>query len=141
VPHVEVFLEPSPDIALERGRWTRMLGALGVTRHAVRIEEGDGFLLVGADLLGMADLTSLRAQVDRLEADGERPSLARPPELERYVRWRADAYRWAPARGTRAEGLEYAGSGSWPRFDAGSLDGDVLQACVRRHRRVPRPKD
>jgi hypothetical protein len=140
VPHVILPLDPSPEDPPSRGRWVRLLGELGVTRHAVRIEERDGFVFVGSDLLGLLDLKGLRAELDRLDAqDPEAPIFL--GDHERFVRYRARHYRWRPASGTRPEGL-VAGSGPrGPRFEAGSLDGDVLQAEVRRQRRVLRPKD
>jgi hypothetical protein len=139
VPHVILPLEPSPEDPPARGCWVRLLGELGVTRHAVRIEERDGFVLVGSDLLGLLDLKGLRAELDRLEAqDPEAPGSG---EHERFVRYRARHYRWRPASATHPEGL-VAGSGPrGPRFEAGNLDGDLLQAEVRRQRRVRRPRD
>lgn len=137
VPHVIIPLEPSPTTPLPRGRWVRLLGETGVTRHAVRIEERDGFLLVGADLLGLVDLTGLRIALDRIDA--EEPEPEGMPEFEPFVRYRARSYRWAPATAQRPEGLTPAGGGRGPRFDAATLDGDALQAQVYRHRRVRRP--
>jgi hypothetical protein len=117
----------------------RLVGELGLTRHAVRLEERDGFLIVGSDLLGMADLKSIRTQIDALEASGGAVRVSSDPEHERFVRYRARDYRWAPAQGSRREGLAPAGGSAGPRFDPGDLDGDVLQARVRRHRRIRRP--
>jgi hypothetical protein len=139
LPHVVLPLEASPDDLPPRGRWVRVLGELGVTRHVVRIEERDGFMLVGADLFGFVDLKALRAELDRIDALD--PPLTGRPEHERYVRFRARQYRWAPASDTRPEGLVVAGGSSGPRFEAGGLDGDALQAMVHRHRRVLRPAD
>ncbi len=137
VPHVRIPLDPPRADAPPRGRWVRLLGETGVTRHALRIEERDGFLLVGADLLGLIDLSRLRADLDAVEL----PQCVglRAPELERYVRFRCWQYRWSPATEHRPEGLAWASGASGPRFEAGSLDGDTLQAMVHRHRRVPRP--
>ena len=139
LPHVVLPLEASPTDRPPRGRWVRTLGELGVTRHVVRIEERDGFMLVGADLFGFVDLSSLRAELDRLDALD--PPLTGRPEHERYVRFRARQYRWSPATDTRPEGLAVVGGSSGPRFEAGGLDGDALQAMVHRHMRVQRPTD
>jgi hypothetical protein len=137
VPHVVVALEPSPADPPTRGRWARMLGHSGVTRHAVRIEDRDGFLLVGSDLLGLVDLRGLGVQLDALDArDPETLDLG---EHERFVRFRARQYRWSPETATRPEGLVAGGTSAGPRFEAGDLDGDVLQAMVRRQRKVRRP--
>jgi hypothetical protein len=138
VPYVLLPLEPSLDTPLPRGRWHRVLGALGVTRHVVRIEEPEGFTLVGADLLGLVDLKGLNAVLDAVDAKD--PDAPGDPAHEPYVRFRARQYRWAPASASRPEGLRWARSGRGPRFDAASLDGDDLQAMVRRQRRVLRPK-
>jgi hypothetical protein len=115
----------------------RLLGELGVTRHAVRIEERDGFMLVGADLLGLVDLQALRVELDRLDAHD--PTSTGSGEYERFVRFRARQYRWSPATASRPEGLVVAGGSSGPRFEAGGLDGDAVQGEVRRQRRVRRP--
>lgn len=139
VPHVVIPLDPVLDTPPPRGRWVRLLGETGVTRHALRIEEPEGFLLVGSDILGLVDLSRLRADLDDLEA---RESVyAGMPEYQRFVRFRARQYRWSPATEHRPEGLAFASGGSGPRFDAGGLDGDTLQAMVYRYRRVPRPVD
>jgi hypothetical protein len=140
VPYVVLPLEPSPEDAPPAGRWMRLLGDLGVTRHVVRIEEDDGFLLVGSDLLGFVDLGRVRGEVDRLEEASD-VGIPVNPEFERFVRFRARDFRWRPASAERAEGLVFAGGSSGPRFEPGSLDGDVLQAAVRRQRRVLRPVD
>jgi hypothetical protein len=116
-----------------------MFGETGVTRHAVRIDERDRFVLVGADVLGVVDLKGIRTELDRI--DGLEPEEPGAPERERFVRYRARRYRWGPATSTSPEGLSVAGGSSGPRFDAGRLDGDVLQAMVHRQRRVPRPVD
>jgi hypothetical protein len=139
LPLVLIPLEPSPAEPPPRGRWVRLLGELGVTRHVVRIEERDGFTFIGADLLGLVDLPSLPAQLDRIDAVD--PLYTGSPECQRYVRYRARQYRWTPATATRPEGLAPASGSSGPRFDAGGLDGDTLQAMVHRHRRVLRPTD
>jgi hypothetical protein len=139
LPHVVIPLEASPDEPPPRGRWFRLLGGLGVTRHVARIEERDGFLLIGADLLGLLEWKGLRAALDRLDAAD--PPYQGVPQYERYVRYEARQYRWRPATATRSEGLAPAGGSRGPRFDAGTLDGDLLQAMVHRHRRVPRPPD
>jgi hypothetical protein len=116
----------------------------------VRLKDGDGFLLVGADLLGHLDWRTLREDLDRIDAEQEvhQSAFASPfPEYERYVRFRAGQYRWQAERPASAEhpalpaGLAYAGGSSGPRFDAGGLDGDLLQSHVYRQHRVRRPVD
>lgn len=136
VPHVLIQLDPVLDAPSPRGRWVRLLGETGVTRHALRIEERDGFLLVGSDILGLVDLARLRADLDALEARD--PASIGRPEYERFTRFRARLLRWRPATADRPEGWASAAQVSGPRFDAGGLDGDVLQAMVYRHRRVRR---
>jgi len=136
VPHVILPLEPSLTTPPPRGRWIRLLGESGVTRHVARIEERDGFLLVGADLLGLLDVKGLRAELDR--TDAHEPELPGSEEFEPFVRYRARQYRWSPATPALPEGLAVAGGSSGPRFEAGGLDGDALQAMVYRHRRVRR---
>lgn len=150
VPLVLVPLDPSPAGAPAQGRWVRLLGQDGTTCHAVRSKDGDGFLLVGADLLGHLDWRTLREDLDRLDAEQEvhQAAFASPfPEYERYVRFRASQYRWQAERPASADhparpaGLAYAGGSSGPRFDAGGLDGDLLQSHVHRQHRVRRPVD
>ena len=139
MPYVVLPLEPSPETSPPRGHWIRLLGEIGVTRHVVRLEEPDGFTLVGSDLLGFVDLKGLGAVLDA--ADVEKPEPPGNAAYERFVRYRARQYRWGPTDSTRPEGLRFASGSSGPRFDAGGLDGDALQAMVRRHRRVLRPVD
>ncbi len=139
LPHVVIPLEASPEDAPPRGRWVRLLGELGVTRHVARIEEREGFMLIGADLLGFITLQTLRAELDRIDAQD--PLYMGAPEFQRYVRFRARQFRWTPATATRPEGLTSAGGSSGPRFDPIGLDGDQLQAMVLRYRKVLRPKD
>jgi hypothetical protein len=141
VPRVLLPLDPSPDSPPPLGRWVRLLGELGVTRHAVRIEERDGFLLVGFDLLGLVEPRGLGARLDRIDAEAEPAGTSSFSEHDRFVRYRARQYRWNPASETRPEGLAASGGSSGNRFDAGALDGDVLQAQVRRQVRVLRPVD
>ncbi len=138
LPHVEIPVDGSPGESPPRGRWTRLLGELGVTRHAVRIEDRDGFTLIGADLLGLVDLKTLHAELDRIEAKD--PPYPGRQEFERYVRFRTRRFRWVPATAGRPEGLAWAAGSSGPRFDAGGMDGDQIQAMVYRYRKVPRPK-
>ncbi len=139
LPHVLIPLDASPVDPPPRGRWLRLLGELGVTRHVARIEERDGFMLVGADLLGLIDLATLRADLDRI--DERDPLYMGAPETQRYMRFRARQFRWAPATNTRPEGMVSAGGSCGPRFEAGGLDGDQLQAMIFRFRKVLRPKD
>ncbi len=150
VPLVLVPLDPSPTGAPTQGRWVRMLGALGVTRHAVRMKDGDGFLLVGADLLGHLDLRTLREDLDHLDAVADANPLVFPspfPDTERYVRYRAREYCWQAERPATSEhparpaGLVPSHPTGGPRFDAGGLDGDLLQGRVYRQHRVRRPVD
>ena len=136
VPHVVLSLEPSPAEPPPRGRWIQLLGETGVTRHVVRIEERDGFVLVGADLLGLLDVKGLRAELDRIDAQD--PELPGSAEFMPFVRYRARQYRWSPATPARPEDLVPAGGSRGPRFEAGGLDGDALQAMAYRHRRVRR---
>lgn len=139
VPHALISLDPVLDTPAPRGRWVRLLGETGVTRHALRVEEQNGYLLVGSDMLGLVDLNGLDAELEA--ADAREPETGRRAEFERFVRFRLRQYRWNPATPKRREGLAFAGSGSGPRFDAGGLDGDVVQGMVLRYRRVPRPPD
>jgi hypothetical protein len=138
VPHVILPLDPSPDESPTRGRWVRLLGELGTTRHAVRIEERDGFVLVGADLLGLVDLKDLRSRLDALEREQDSALRMSSSGDDRFLRYRAREYRWRPEQGDRPEGLVFASGSAGPRFEPGSLDGDALQARVRRHRRILR---
>jgi hypothetical protein len=138
VPHVVLALDPSPDESPSRGRWVRLLGELGTTRHAVRIEERDGFVLVGADLLGLVDLKDLRSRLDLLEREQDSAPRAFRSDDDRFLRYRAREYRWRPEQGDRPEGLVFASGSAGPRFDPGGLDGDALQARVRRQRRILR---
>ena len=141
VPHVLIPLEASPATPPAHGRWVRLLGRQGVTRHAVRLKDGDGFVLVGADLLGHVDLRTLRGDLDRIDAEVAERGETHRSMFERFTRYRAQRYAWQGARGTRPAGLAWVGGESGPRFEAGELDGDLLQAQVRRQRRVLRSKD
>ena len=94
---------------------------------------------MGGDLLGVLDVKVLRAELDRIDARD--PEVPGSTEFERFVRYRARQYRWSPATPARPEGLVPAGGSHGPRFEAGGLGGDALQAMAYRHRRVARPAD
>lgn len=144
IPCVLVPLDPSPVKPPPFGRWIRLLGARGATRHVVRAKDGDGFLLVGAEALPRMVLARLRSDLDALDAKAAESEQALPspvPEFARFVRFRAGRYRWTAATPDRAAGLRRFGGAQGPRFDAGDLDGDELVAEVWRQRRVLRPVD
>ncbi len=138
VPHVILPLEPSPPQPPARGRWVRTLGEAGRTRHAVRIKDGDGYLLVGADLLGLVNLSTLPQELDVIDATADGAPQHHSP-FERYYRYRERLYAWRPATAERPERLADCGTQTGSRYDAGSLNGDDVQAQVRRYRRIPRP--
>lgn len=139
VPHVLIPLEASPASPPPAGRWVRLLGEQGVTRHAVRLKDGDGFLLVGADLLGHVDLRTLRADLDRIDAEAAERGPSIEPMFPQYTRYRTRLYAWRPESAGRPAGLHDVGQESGPRFDAAGLDGDRVQGQVRRQQRVRRP--
>jgi hypothetical protein len=141
VPHVVIPLEPVLDTPVPQGRWVRLLGETGVTRHALRIEQPDGFLLIGADVLGLVDFGRLHADLDAADARTPRFDYPGRAERERFIRYHGSAYAWSPASGRRPEGLAFSSGGSGGRFEPGGLNGDVLQAQVYRFRRVKRPTD
>lgn len=140
LPHVIVPLDP-PNTSPAPGRWVRLLGEIGVTRHALRIDTPSGFLLVGEELLALMDLADVQAALAHLEDRNEEFESVLGPERQRFYRFRGSYYRWRTANAHRPEGLGFSHGGAGPRFEPGSLDGDQLQAMVYRHQRIPRPPD